>query len=90
MYEGVTGVAVVTINDSDGSIKKEGDNVGNIWKVADGIKEVILDAGDERHHNVVISNEYIRALRVSFSPEVSTWTHRQAEEACTSFWWSMV
>jgi putative dehydrogenase len=87
VYENVTGV-VVAKNSSlaaAGGGKKQGENVGDLWKMQDGTEEEILEVGSEPRHNVILSNEYVRALRVSFPPNDTTLAHRHAEDSLYFF-----
>lgn len=81
VYESVTGVPVRCLKTS----RVEGDEVGDVWKMEDGREEDILEVGDEPRHNIVISNEYVRALRVSFPPNDTTLAHRHAEDSLYFF-----
>jgi len=81
VYESVTGVPVATSR----TLKVEGDDVGNVWKMEDGSEEEILEVGDEPRHVTVINNEYVRALRVSFPPGDTTFAHRHAEDSIYFF-----
>jgi len=81
VYEAITGVSV---NQSQGKIK-EGDNVGEYWVLPDGTKEKIVEVGDEVRHQVVLSNEYTRVLKVKFPPNDTTWAHRHAEDSLYFF-----
>ena len=83
VYESVTGVPVA--KNSSVSSKVEGDNVGDVWKMQDGSEEEILEVGAEPRHVTVISNEYVRALRVSFPPGDTTFAHRHAEDSLYFF-----
>lgn len=80
VYENVTGVAV-----AKSSTRVEGEQVGNLWKMKDGSTEEILEVGSEPRHKVVLSNEYVRALRVSFPPQDTTLAHRHAEDSLYFF-----
>ena len=44
-----------------------------------------MEVGGEPRHNVGLSNEYVRALRVSFPPSDTTWAHRHAEDSLYFF-----
>lgn len=81
VYETMTGVSV---NQSQGNVK-EGDNVGDYWVLPDGTKEKIMEVGDEVRHQVVLSNEYTRVLKVKFPPKDTTWAHRHAEDSLYFF-----
>ena len=70
---------------TNGNSNKEGDNVGDYWRLPDGTLEQILEVGEEPYHKIVISNEYIRALRVSFPPGNTTHAHRHAEDSLYFF-----
>ena len=68
VYERITGAPVgkdkaATTTTTNGDDKKVlGDEVGQYWMV-DGKLEEIMEVGDEPRHNLVLSNEYVRALR---------------------------
>eukprot|EP00980_Cylindrotheca_fusiformis_P015574 scaffold4447_cov120-Cylindrotheca_fusiformis.AAC.7 len=81
VYETLSGVSV---NEAKGAAK-EGDDVGDYWILPDGQKEKILEVGDEKRHNVVLSNEYTRVLKVKFPPNDTTWAHRHAEDSLYFF-----
>lgn len=81
VYEAITGVSV---NQSQSNFK-EGDNVGDYWVLPDGKKEKIVEVGDEVRHQVVLSNEYTRVLKVKFPPKDTTWAHRHAEDSLYFF-----
>jgi putative dehydrogenase len=84
VYENVTGVVVAKSSLVAGE-KKERGNVGDLWKMQDGTMEEILEVGSEPRHKVVISNEYVRALRVSIPPNDTTLAHRHAEDSLYFF-----
>ena len=85
VYEKITGVKVQKqLHDGNGC-KREGDNVGDYWQMQDGTWEEILEVGNEPRHKVVLSNEYIRALRVCFPPQDTTLAHRHAEDSLYFF-----
>ena len=81
VYETLGGVSV------SGSVKdtKEGDDVGDYWLLPNGQKETILEVAEEERHNIVISNEYTRVLKVKFPPKDTTWAHRHAEDSLYFF-----
>lgn len=81
VYETLSGVSV----QKSGSSLKEGDDVGDLWLLPDGTKEAIVEVGDEERHNIVISNEYTRVLKVKFGPKDTTWAHRHAEDSLYFF-----
>ena len=81
VYESVTGTPV----GKPSSEKVEVDEVGDVWKMEDGSEEEIFEVGDEPRHVTVISNEYVRALRVSFPPGDTTLAHRHAEDSLYFF-----
>jgi L-threonate 2-dehydrogenase len=81
VYETVTGKKVAAAASS----KKEGDQVGDIWIMEDGVKEEIVKVGREPRHHVVLQNEYVRAFRVSFPPNDTTLAHRHAEDSLYFF-----
>ena len=74
-----------SVSGSAGSSSKEGDDVGDYWVLPDGTKETILEVAEEDRHNVVISNEYTRVLKVKFPPKDTTWAHRHAEDSLYFF-----
>jgi len=90
VYENVSGVSVAaaaaaTQQQSQKS-RLEGDQVGDMWISDDGqISEVIVEVADEPRHRVVLSNEYVRAIRVSFPPGDTTLAHRHAEDSLYFF-----
>mmetsp|Transcript_33169 Transcript_33169/g.76461 ORF Transcript_33169/g.76461 Transcript_33169/m.76461 type:complete len:313 (-) Transcript_33169:409-1347(-) len=82
VYEKLTGVKVGQVPSAD---KKEGDEIGDLWRMEDGCVEEIMDVGDEPRHHIVIQNKYIRALRVAFPPNDTTLAHRHAEDSIYFF-----
>ena len=78
VYEKLTGVTVACK-------KTEGSEVGDYWKMQDGSLEQILEVGSEPRHKAILSNEYVRALRVSFPPKDTTLAHRHAEDSLYFF-----
>jgi len=87
VYETITGKKVQAGVGAGGisSEKKEGDQVGDLWQMQDGTMEEILEVGKEPRHQVVLQNEYVRALRVSFPPNDTTLAHRHAEDSIYFF-----
>jgi hypothetical protein len=83
VYEKISGVSVQ--DSARGAARQEGDNVGDLWVSPDGTKETILEVGDEERHNIVISNEYTRVLKVKFGPNDTTDAHRHAEDSLYFF-----
>lgn len=83
VYEQITGVSVGKCASS--SVKRDGDNVGDYWTLDDGTVEEILEVGEEPRHKVVLSNDYVRAIRVSFPPNDTTLAHRHAEDSLYFF-----
>ncbi|KAL3783372.1 hypothetical protein HJC23_013417 [Cyclotella cryptica] len=67
------------------SSSEEGDDVGDDWILPNGNKETILEVGDEKRHNIVISNDYTRVLKVKFPPKDTTLAHRHAEDSLYFF-----
>ena len=84
VYERITG-APVGCHPTNKEEKSFGDDVGDLWRFEDGTIEEILEVGDEARHNVVLSNEYVRALRVSFPPGDSTVAHKHSEDSLYFF-----
>ncbi|KAL3798228.1 hypothetical protein ACHAWO_003433 [Cyclotella atomus] len=82
VYEMLGGVSV---SGCASAAAKEGDGVGDYWVLPDGTKETIVEVADEDRHNVVISNEYTRVLKVKFPPKDTTWAHRHAEDSLYFF-----
>jgi hypothetical protein len=80
VYEKITGVPVGTSPRAN-----EGTLVGDLWKLDDGTMEEILEVGAEPRHQIVLSNDYVRALRVSFPPNDCTLAHRHAEDSLYFF-----
>jgi len=80
-YEALSGVSV---KKSQGA-PKEGDDVGDFWVLPDGSKENIVEAGQEDRHNICLSNEFTRVMKVKFPPKDSTWAHRHAEDSLYFF-----
>ena len=87
VYENVTGKRVCGGGalTSDTSTKKEGTNVGDFWKMQDGTMEEILEVGQEPRHQIVLQNDYVRALRVAFPPNDTTLAHRHAQDSLYFF-----
>lgn len=86
VYENITGAPVG--GDKSTTSKDEkvvGTAVGQYWKMEDGTLEKIVEVGDEPRHKVVLNNEYVRALRVSFPPNDTTWAHKHAEDSLYFF-----
>lgn len=83
VYEAVTGVPVG--GSSLASSRKEGTLVGDLWTMQDGNKEEILEVGHEPRHHVVLSNDFVRAIRVNFPPNDTTLAHRHAEDSLYFF-----
>lgn len=81
VYESVTGVPVRKSKTS----KVEGDQVGDVWTMEDGTAEEIFECGNEPRHNIVIANDYVRVMRVSFPPNDTTIAHRHAEDSLYFF-----
>lgn len=81
VYESVTGVPV----GQSKILRAEGDGIGDLWKMEDGREEEIMEVGEEPRHKIVISNDYVRALRVSFPPNDTTFAHRHAEDSIYFF-----
>ena len=81
VYENVTGVKV----GKPSKPTKEEYELGNLWIMEDGGEERIVEVGDEPRHKIVISNEHVRALRVSFPPNDTTWAHRHTEDSIYFF-----
>jgi hypothetical protein len=79
VYENVTGVVVAKSSLSLPGEKKQGENVGDLWKMQDGSVEEILEVGSEPRHKVLFSNEYVRVMRVSFPPNDTTLVCRSPE-----------
>lgn len=84
VYERLSGISV-SKSSKEGGYGKEGDKVGDYWLLPDGKKERIVEVGDEERHNVVLSNEYTRVLKVKFPPRDTTWAHRHAEDSLYFF-----
>mgnify|MGYP003866186883 CR=1 FL=1 len=81
VYERISGVPV---GRDKAQNKVEGDRVGDLWKENDFVEE-ILECGSEPRHLIVLSNEYVRALRVSFPAGDTTLAHRHAEDSLYFF-----
>ena len=64
---------------------KEGDDVGDYWLLPNGQKEQILEVGQESRHNITLSNQYTRVLKVKFPPNDTTFAHRHAEDSLYFF-----
>lgn len=78
VYESVAGVKV-------SGVQREGTQVGDYWRLPDGSLEQIVEVGNEPRHQVVLQNEYVRALRVSFPPHDTTLAHRHAKDSLYFF-----
>ncbi|GAX29416.1 3-hydroxyisobutyrate dehydrogenase [Fistulifera solaris] len=78
VYENVAGVKV-------SGKSQEGTRVGDYWRLPDGRFEQIVEVGSEPRHQVVLQNEYVRALRVSFPPGDTTLAHRHAKDSLYFF-----
>lgn len=83
VYETLSGVSVSKAKKN--STAREGDKVGDMWVLADGTKENIVEVGDEKQHHVVLSNEYTRVLKVTIPAKNTTWAHRHAEDSLYFF-----
>eukprot|EP00560_Eucampia_antarctica_P005875 CAMPEP_0197838966 /NCGR_PEP_ID=MMETSP1437-20131217/40292_1 /TAXON_ID=49252 ORGANISM="Eucampia antarctica, Strain CCMP1452" /NCGR_SAMPLE_ID=MMETSP1437 /ASSEMBLY_ACC=CAM_ASM_001096 /LENGTH=572 /DNA_ID=CAMNT_0043447553 /DNA_START=43 /DNA_END=1761 /DNA_ORIENTATION=- len=57
----------------------------DIWTFPDGTKEEIIEVGDEPRHNVILSNEYTRVMKVQFPPGDTTCAHRHSEDSLYFF-----
>lgn len=79
VYESITG------KPARGTPKKEGNEVGDLWVMKDGTVEEIQEVGAEPRHQIVLQNDYVRALRVSFPPNDTTLAHRHAEDSIYFF-----
>ena len=51
----------------------------------DGSVEAIVEVGMEPRHAVVLHNQYVRVLRVSFPPNNTTLAHRHSEDGIYFF-----
>ena len=80
VYERVAGVKV-----SGSHHPREGTQVGDYWRLPDGSLEPIVEVGNEPRHQVVLQNEYVRALRVAFPPQDTTLAHRHAKDSLYFF-----
>ena len=83
VYENVTGITVgraapTNVNDDTGGEHDQ-------WIMDDGSAETIVEVGNEPRHKVVLHNEYVRVLRVSFPPNDTTLAHRHAEDSIYFF-----
>ncbi|CAB9505569.1 L-threonate dehydrogenase [Seminavis robusta] len=85
VYESITGAPVGGEEPSTRNEKTIGEAVGEYWEVADGKLEEIKEVGEEPRHKVVLANEFVRALRVSFPPNDTTLAHRHAEDSLYFF-----
>lgn len=85
VYETLGGVSVGKSCCSAPAASNEGDNVGDYWVLPNGTKETILEVADEDRHNLVLSNEYTRVLKVKFPPKDTTWAHRHAQDSLYFF-----
>ena len=83
VYESITGVPVGKT--AAGLAKTSGTQVGDLWTIKDGTQEEILEVGSEPRHHVVLSNDFVRAIRVSFPPNDTTLAHRHAEDSLYFF-----
>ena len=83
VYEALAGVSIS--QKSASASMSEGDNVGDYWVLPDGTKEQILEVANEERHQLVLSNEYTRVLKVRFPPKDTTWAHRHAEDSLYFF-----
>lgn len=90
VYESITGKPARALASSSSKNNKDkenkvGVNVGDYWKMENGTLEEILEVGQEPRHQLVLSNAYVRALRVSFPPNDTTLAHRHAEDSLYFF-----
>lgn len=86
VYEAVTKAPVGTKGSAPAmKEQKEGDEVGEFWKLEDGTLEEILEVADEPCHFVALANEYTRVLKVKFVPGYTTLAHRHAEDSLYYF-----
>jgi len=85
VYETLSGVSVSQSKTNGDAAIKEGDDVGDYWILPDGTKERILEVADEARHNLVLSNEYTRVMKVQFEAGDATWAHRHAEDSLYFF-----
>jgi L-threonate 2-dehydrogenase len=82
VYEKINGakvgrVAPISMSDAENRL--------NRWVMDDGSVEAIVDVGCEPRHNVVLKNEYVRVLHVSFPPNDTTLAHRHSEDSIYLF-----
>jgi NAD-binding of NADP-dependent 3-hydroxyisobutyrate dehydrogenase len=88
VYERITGVKVGNLQQTRGvSIddKPEGENVGDYWRLPTGAMELIVEVGSEPRHNIVLANEFVRAMRVCFPPKDTTLAHRHEQDSVYFF-----
>ncbi len=85
VYEALSGTPVAKPGSDTSSEAKEGDEVGDVWVLPDGTKEMIKEVGDESFHKLALSNEYTRVLKVKFGAKQTTWAHRHAEDSLYFF-----
>lgn len=78
VYESMAGVKL-------SSKPREGTNVGDYWRLPNGSLEEIVEVGNEPRHQVVLQNDYVRALRVSFPPDDTTLAHRHTKDSLYFF-----
>jgi putative dehydrogenase len=93
VYEALSGVSVskdsnmstIPVSNDENNRKTEGNEVGDVWILEDGTHEEILEVGSEPRHNIIISNEFTRVLKVSFPSKDTTVAHRHAEDSLYFF-----
>jgi hypothetical protein len=88
-YERVSGAPVgkaeTSLPPSQRNAKVDFDDDGNLWKMEDGNVEEIVEVGKEPRHHVVLLNDYVRVLLVSFPPNDTTGAHRHVEDSLYFF-----
>ncbi|KAL7554614.1 hypothetical protein ACHAWF_018118 [Thalassiosira exigua] len=82
VYETLAGTSVGKPPKGDeDDAAEDGDDVGDYWTFPDGTRERILEVSDEARHNIILSNEYARVMKVAFPPGDATHAHRHAEDS---------
>jgi putative dehydrogenase len=83
VYEKITGVKVG--HTAQAPTRDDADDAFHKWILDDGSVESIVEVGSEPRHSVVLKNEYVRVLRVSFPPNDTTQAHRHSEDSIYIF-----
>lgn len=85
VYEALSGVSVSASAAAAAAAPESGNNIGDIWVLADGTKETIVDCSDERNHHDVICNDYTRVMKAVIPSGDCTGAHRHSKKSVYFF-----